>query len=568
MDKIVSDIIGNKLFGAVEVDIEVKDEFEDFFSEYPPFFCTCDVPMQAIGDHMTKYCQDNDIKFTHKRLLISGLKARKILLATPLLQWYLKNECVITKIYQVIEFQPKFSFKSFIDKVTQHRIEGDQNPDKAIIGDAYKLISNSSYGSILMDRTRHCNVKYLTNRIKVSKIIISSKFKSMEELGAVFEVEIFKSRITIDNPIQIGFFILQYAKLRMLEFYYDCLIKYMKPNSFELTETDTDSIYMAINAESLDDCIKSDYKSRYEKEIFGSCSDNKNPVWFPRRCCSKHSALDSRFCGAYKLEFQGIKMVSLCSKSYIIEDADGRQKIYCKGISKKNLSNPMSNYEETLKRKCTRSSTNHGFRMNGSDMFTYSQEKIGFNYFYCKREVLSDGISTKPLPIILSPWNTDVEVINQVQDPLSNLFSCILIINNLFFHSLEQLFDFLFAKHYNKDEISNAIDQCNDPLEIHPIALDLINKKPNLSETEDIMRKCFQIKYNQSLEFQNRLQEVRNKLLYYKQSNFTKNESSYWGVTNSSKMLNVLDQESVAENNIVGHIIMDFSTQSDCTQIK
>ena len=26
----------------------------------------------------------------------------------------------------------------------------------------------------------------------------------------------------------------------MLEFYYDCLMKYMKPNSFELTETDTD----------------------------------------------------------------------------------------------------------------------------------------------------------------------------------------------------------------------------------------------------------------------------------------------------------------------------------------
>ena len=101
----------------------------------------------------------------------------------------------------------------------------------------------------------------------------------------------------------------------MLEFYYDCLTKYMKPNSFEITETDTDKIYMAINAESLDECIRPDYKSRYEKEIFGSCSDDKNPIWFPRRCCSNHFALDSRFCGAYKLEFQGIKMVSLCSKS-------------------------------------------------------------------------------------------------------------------------------------------------------------------------------------------------------------------------------------------------------------
>ena len=58
-----------------------------------------------------------------------------------------------------------------------------------------------------MDRTQHCNVKYLTNKIKVTKIINSSKFKSMEELGAVYEVETFKSRIAIDNPIQIVFFL-------------------------------------------------------------------------------------------------------------------------------------------------------------------------------------------------------------------------------------------------------------------------------------------------------------------------------------------------------------------------
>ena len=186
--------------------------------------------MDVIGDHMTSYCLQNEIKFNHKRLLISGLRARKILLATPLLRWYLSNNCEVTRIYQIIEFQPQYSFRSFIDKVTQHRIEGDQNPDKAIIGDTYKLLSNSSYGSILMDWTRHSNVRYLTNKIKVNNLVNLSKFKALEEMGMLYEVETYKSRIIIDNPIQIGFFILQYAKLRMLEFYYDCLMKYMKPN--------------------------------------------------------------------------------------------------------------------------------------------------------------------------------------------------------------------------------------------------------------------------------------------------------------------------------------------------
>ena len=58
-----------------------------------------------------------------------------------------------------------------------------------------------------MDQTRHCNVKYFTDKLKVTKIINSSKFKSMDELGDVYEVETFKPRTVIGNPIQIRFFI-------------------------------------------------------------------------------------------------------------------------------------------------------------------------------------------------------------------------------------------------------------------------------------------------------------------------------------------------------------------------
>ena len=118
----------------MEVDIRVIPQFIEKFQEYPPIFCTCNVAMDDIGRHMQQYCKENDIKFSHQRLLISGLKAKKILLATPLLQWYLNNHCEIKRIYQLVEYQPLTSFKSFIDTVTMHRIRGDQNPDKAIIG--------------------------------------------------------------------------------------------------------------------------------------------------------------------------------------------------------------------------------------------------------------------------------------------------------------------------------------------------------------------------------------------------------------------------------------------------
>ena len=98
-----------------------------------------------------------------------------------------------------------------------------------------------------MNKTKHSDVRYLVDKNKVRKIINSCIFKDMQDINGVFEVETYKSRIVMDNPIQIVFFILQYAKLRMLEFYYDCLLKYLRPQSFELTETDTDSLYMSIN---------------------------------------------------------------------------------------------------------------------------------------------------------------------------------------------------------------------------------------------------------------------------------------------------------------------------------
>ena len=90
----------------------------------------------------------------------------------------------------------------------------------------------------------------------------------------------------MDNAIQIGFFILKYVKLRMLEFFYECTSEYFVENSFDLTETD--GIYMAINKSSIDQCIKPSHQSKYQKQIFKFCSDNENSIWFPRRCCRRH----------------------------------------------------------------------------------------------------------------------------------------------------------------------------------------------------------------------------------------------------------------------------------------
>ena len=82
---------------------------------------------------MLNYCKDNNIDFKFIKLLISGMKARKSLLATLLLKWYLDNNCVIAKIFQIVEYQLSKLFGLFIDKMTKFRLQGDLDPKKVII---------------------------------------------------------------------------------------------------------------------------------------------------------------------------------------------------------------------------------------------------------------------------------------------------------------------------------------------------------------------------------------------------------------------------------------------------
>jgi len=71
----------------------------------------------------------------------------------------------------------------------------------------------------------------------------------VEEVGQAYELESRKARITITRPFHIGIAVYQLAKLRMLEFFYDFLDRYLHRRDFELIQMDTDSNYIAISAE-------------------------------------------------------------------------------------------------------------------------------------------------------------------------------------------------------------------------------------------------------------------------------------------------------------------------------
>ena len=225
--QIIAAVVDGTLFGMVECDVRVPVELQDHFAEMQPIFKNAMVTRDDIGPFMRQYAVDHDIMSTPRRMLIGSYRGDKILLATPLLRWYLTHGLVVDHVYQIIEYSPKPCFRHFGESVSAARRAGDADPDKAIIADTMKLLGNSAYGKTVTNIDRHRNVRYCTE-VGTSLLINNKRFRQLDVVtDDAYEITSNKSRVTYDLPLHIGFFVYQYAKLRMLQFYYDFVDRYV-----------------------------------------------------------------------------------------------------------------------------------------------------------------------------------------------------------------------------------------------------------------------------------------------------------------------------------------------------
>ena len=220
-NEILAAVIDGTLFGMIECDIHVPPELRPYFSEMQPIFKNANVSRDDIGPYMRQYAEENDIMSTPRRMLVGSYRGEKILLATPLLRWYLAHGLVVDRVYQIVEYEPKPCFQNFGDSVSAARRAGDADPDKSIIADTMKLLGNSAYGKTVTNVDRHRKVTYCTE-VGTSLLVGNKRFRQLDVVAEdAYEVTSLRTRVTYDLPHHIGFFVYQYAKLRMLEFYYD-----------------------------------------------------------------------------------------------------------------------------------------------------------------------------------------------------------------------------------------------------------------------------------------------------------------------------------------------------------
>ena len=181
--QILRAIRNESLFGVVECDIRVPDSLKPEFAEMPPIFKNTNVSRDDIGEYMKSLAEQDKIMACPRRS--HSYFSEKILLASPLVKWYLEHGLEVTHIYQVVEYTPVPCFQSFGEAVSDARRPGDVDPNKAIIADTMKLVSCSPIegkeGEIrFKEQKTHINVAF-SHRLGTRVMERQSQTRSVTE---------------------------------------------------------------------------------------------------------------------------------------------------------------------------------------------------------------------------------------------------------------------------------------------------------------------------------------------------------------------------------------------------
>ena len=408
----------NPLFGFIMCDVSTPDHLKALYDQFPMVYRHYGVSRKDLEPWLQNYANENGLLKKPSKLLITCHEATDILLATQMVKFYISKGLKITNISKIYQYRPMKCFEEFVKTCQEKRIAGDLDPSKALFANLFKSFANHAYGYTLTRKDRHKDTLYV-NKSMMKQHCRKRTFLSASDVGQtgeLFEVLCNKETVNIDLPVQIGVMVYNISKLKMLQFVYDCILRFCKQSHIAFLSTDTDSLYLSLGANDLHGCLKPELKKIFYKEY---------EQWFPPPFCSAHKSAfieakladqhwDQNACeacklayirgnrqvGLFKMEYSGGHwFVGLCSKTYAVgvDDTEKGCKAQAKGVSKNISQLRKKNYLAVLETQKSGEGKNKGMFPKNNQMFTYEQTKLGLSFFYCKRKLLEDGIHTTTL---------------------------------------------------------------------------------------------------------------------------------------------------------------------------
>ena len=222
----------------------------------------------------------------------------------------------------------------------------------------------------------------------------------------LYEAELAKAEVEHKVPVVVGFYILQYANLRVSELCYNFMDKLCDINKYEELEMDTDFPYLALAELELTEYIRPEMKTEWDKMRSIDCNDSfaadSSRNFFPRTSCTKHQKHNKREPRLFKEDFKFSEMLCICSKTNCCYDLTSNKlkfnsKVLNRLVLEQSGNGPLENYHKVLDDAVIIRSTNRVFRPKDHTVVTYEQTKQAMSYFSPKRMIEDNGGHTHPL---------------------------------------------------------------------------------------------------------------------------------------------------------------------------
>ena len=244
--KIHSDVFldlirNNKLYGFAVVDLIATSKASKFLDlNFPPILLKEDIQISDLPDWMK---QNVDEKTFPRNTIVQSMNAKKLLLHSSLLKFYLENGFFMTKCYSFFEYQGQNCFKKIFNKIYRARVQATKErnipgrkEDAERKATVIKLVSNSMYGRFLLSPKKFTKTRLMTKKSfeKHKKSITYKKSSKMSE--NIFEITRAHTNYVEKYPLHCGLTVLHLSKLILLKFIlflYDHLIE----SSYELIYT-------------------------------------------------------------------------------------------------------------------------------------------------------------------------------------------------------------------------------------------------------------------------------------------------------------------------------------------
>lgn len=294
----------------LEVEVDYPNDLHQRHNEFPYLIQTCD------RDGKRKLCATLENKHNYVVHLAN-------------LQQAIAAGLELKKITRAVSFHQSRWMEPYITLNNNRRATSTSKT----IQDTCKLLNNAVFGKTMENVLKRVNLKLIKfwenrgHKRGLSSYIVSGHMKRLIEFSEdFFAVELQKSEVVLDKPLQVGFSILDLAKIPMYRFHYD----FMQPRygkKATLAYMDTDSFIYLIYTEDLYKDLKEWQDTEADLFIKFDTSDYSptNMYGIPLK--------NKKLLGALKDETKGEPIKSYCgvaAKTYMIE-LDSRQENKAKG---------------------------------------------------------------------------------------------------------------------------------------------------------------------------------------------------------------------------------------------